>query len=878
MIALDVIGKDKLAIRVIKGTENFERDRDLIRTLPGRAPIYKIDPTTQTDKFQYFEVPRTLLSNILTYWEEEEIIPTPPAKALLDKFKKASAHIGTGESIEGDLGVLRTPKTYQDSYIRLNRDKNKTLVAFEQQCIGGDEVLSIIRAKKGFKISMRDLYHKFNGGQTGRGKRTWDLSFPTYGKSLCGNYYKPNIIKEVIFKGVQPVFRLTLDSGKTLVLTSNHEVAQPEGSWTPLSSLKVGDEVLTNGIVICKGCGKEKSVQPKNERYQKYPGWCRSCIATKFRPKPSGGQYVTSHGYVAVTGQWEHPKGSKRGQIYEHVLVMEAYLGRYLEKGEIVHHKNEIKTDNRIENLALLTQAEHLAEHNNWLKLDGKTNRHGQEIIYIPRIDRVKSIEPAGELDVYDLVMDDPYRNFVVNGVLVHNCGKTFAAVARSQVLGSSRTLVVTPNCTRPNWKVEIMKTIGDDSSIIYKGTPKQREKLKAKLGDYKWIISSYQMSKELADIKFDQIIVDEAHLVAHPATDRFKYVQRIVKNNPEAGVQLCSGTPILHKPSDLWALVYLISPELAGSKKLWDERYEEVLATKTIWKNGRSIKIPIRTRTRNLDELHEKLKSIMVRVKRDEFVTFEDRIEITTTELDSTQKTYYENAVNSLLLEVGESSLPLNNILTKMLRLQQISEGLFHFIEKSPSSSKLEYVENAIESGEKIIVWSQFKKLPEILVGKYKDKAVLFTSDVSDNYKQLAKWAFQGCSDAYELSLFNDLLKKVKDFPFGPGEAQIFTGTISYLSSLGMTLDKCNRQIFTSLNYQPTSIFQASDRIKSINQAAEVVYTEFLLTENTIDQKTLELILTNYKNINHVLDGRDSLSYNQTKTLLADLRRLYVA
>ena len=55
----------------------------------------------------------------------------------------------------------------------------------------------------------------------------------------------------------------------------------------------------------------------------------------------------------------EHPKAFKNGQYLEHRHIVEKALGRYLEADEHVHHINHVRTDNRLENLVLMSQSEH---------------------------------------------------------------------------------------------------------------------------------------------------------------------------------------------------------------------------------------------------------------------------------------------------------------------------------------------------------------------------------------------------------------------------------------------------------------------------------------------------------------------------------------
>jgi hypothetical protein len=129
----------------------------------------------------------------------------------------------------------------------------------------------------------------------------------------------------------------------------------------------------------CDNCGSEFTKCRNGNYITDVKSYCRECITKIGKMK-----LASINGYVAKAEKHskkqksivsdkqlypdvyyglDYPYREGYGTIKEHTYVMECYLKRGLVKGEIVHHIDGDKTNNKIENLFLTTAAEHNKLH-----------------------------------------------------------------------------------------------------------------------------------------------------------------------------------------------------------------------------------------------------------------------------------------------------------------------------------------------------------------------------------------------------------------------------------------------------------------------------------------------------------------------------------
>lgn len=177
----------------------------------------------------------------------------------------------------------------------------------------------------------------------------------------------------------------------------------------------------------------------------------------------------------------------------------------------------------------------------------------------------IVSIVPAGEDHVYDIVMNDPYRNFIASGFAVHNCGKTPITLAWLAAHGKS-ALVVCPKVVRGQWLSEADRFFPGvfKTAEIRSGKPFPDLTGVNLISINFELVSKYQ--DRLSTLGIDCLVIDESHNIANESAGRTVTCMKLAKSFQHK--ILLSGTAIKNKKAELYTQIEIVRPGFYRSKQ----------------------------------------------------------------------------------------------------------------------------------------------------------------------------------------------------------------------------------------------------------------------------------------------------------------------
>lgn len=292
-------------------------------------------------------------------------------------------------------------------------------------CLAGNTIVGYERTPgSGLKkVTIEKLYHLFNGlpwkvYREDLGiyvkARGWDNLgiIPTKTLSWIGDRLAMHEIKQVIQSGIKEVYRLETEGGNYIKASADHPFFVPGDKYKNLSDLVAGDTVFMRNNESYKG-GRVKKEKEDRRAYT---------YSIPFHPYAYR-NFVYDRDYKRLpTARLIVEADMNKLTLANFIEILRkkpeiAKVLKFIPPGNDVHHKNEDETDDRLDNLEVLTSEEHLARH-----AYEKQKNFGNVLL---KEDTVKSITYAGKEMTYDIVMANPYRNFVASDFVVHNSGKS---------------------------------------------------------------------------------------------------------------------------------------------------------------------------------------------------------------------------------------------------------------------------------------------------------------------------------------------------------------------------------------------------------------------------------------------------------------------
>ena len=384
--------------------------------------------------------------------------------------------------------------------------------------------------------------------------------------------------------------------------------------------------------------------------------------------------------------------------------------------------------------------------------------------------------------------------------------------------LDNSSALAIVPTSLITNWKKELERFASSLSVYIYYGT---NRKLPTEHHDV--ILASYGVARgdvqKLSKKKFRTLIVDEAQTIKNPSAQQTKAIKQI-----KADVRIAlSGTPVENRLLDYWSI--------------FDFTMRGYLGTKTAFQKKLAKPIEFERDQASLDKFR-KLTSpfILRRLKTDKTIIKDlpDKIDsdrfCTLTEI---QASLYQKTIDSLdeSLAQADSAIQRSGYLFKLIMaLKQICNAPSHYLKRAypgpEESGKLalfvDILGEALEADEKVLVFTQFKQMGDILVDCLRSE---FGLEAPFLHGGLSRKKRDEQVDSFQ------------------SDSRVRAMVLSLKAGgTGLNLTSANQVIHYDLWWNPAVETQATDRAYRIGQTRNVIVHR-LLTENTFEERINEML-----------------------------------
>ncbi|MFW6281862.1 MAG: DEAD/DEAH box helicase [bacterium] len=338
--------------------------------------------------------------------------------------------------------------------------------------------------------------------------------------------------------------------------------------------------------------------------------------------------------------------------------------------------------------------------------------------------------------------------------------------------------------------------------------------------------IASLDMAKRenharfLNKIKFDMVIVDEAHRLKNRNTENWKFVNGLQKKF----CLLLTATPIQNKLEELYNLISILYPDLYKDFNEFNKKY---VAGKYLVKNE--------------ERLKRELKDIMIRNSHEDTgIEFPERIvEHITVKLDDNERKLYDMVTDYVRTEYRRCLAGKRSILNLITYQREICSSSFALLQTLMNSNVYSPKLNEIfELAKKIKINSKMKKVLEIL-GNLNGQTIIFT-EYRATQLYIAKFLEK---EGYKTILFNGGYsssgKEYIKYIF-QNKKDVLISTEA--GSQGLNLQFCNNIINYDLPWNPMKVEQRIGRVHRLGQTKNVNIFN-LAIENTIEEKVLKLL-----------------------------------